>query len=248
MPWRETRSGTLLRHMSAYQTRSLMVGRTMQLAMLMLALALQARLSSSSRQAPQFWTSATLTSNACDTVGWRTPSPNRGCAEPTKCPSPWRGEALVTTKEGAAITGRKPRRKRMSACAQELVLHSLQLSQHKYDSRPRPDLPVAQRSPKQQLGLACHGLKVLVQRSHSPGLYSGIPSLSCSLSHRPSSQCTYTYMPLLRYQQQATDSRTAGPPRCLTDQGHHHVGRLGLHAVWQFLHMHSSWAPLPHAH
>ena len=88
MPWRETRSGTLLRHMSAYQTRSLMVGRTMQLAMLMLALALQARLSSSSRQAPQFWTSATLTSNACDTVGWRTPSPNRGCAEPTNAPAP----------------------------------------------------------------------------------------------------------------------------------------------------------------
>ena len=88
MPWRETRSGTLLRHMSAYQTRSLSVGRTMQLAMLMLALALQARLSSSSRQAPKLWTSATLTSNACDTVGWRTPSPNRGCAEPTDAPAP----------------------------------------------------------------------------------------------------------------------------------------------------------------
>ena len=30
----------------------------------------------------------TLTSNACDTVGWRTPSPNRGCAEPTDAPAP----------------------------------------------------------------------------------------------------------------------------------------------------------------
>ena len=69
-----------------------------------------------------------------------------------------------------------------------------------------------------------------MQRSHSPGLYSGIPSLSCSLSHLPSSQCTYTYMPLLRYQQQATDSRTAGPPRCLTGQGH-----LAVPAHAQFL-------------
>ena len=74
MPWRETRSGTLLRHMSTYQTRSLSVGRTMQLAMLMLALALQASLSSSSRQAPKLWTSATLTLNACNTVGWWTRS------------------------------------------------------------------------------------------------------------------------------------------------------------------------------
>ena len=67
-----------------------------------------------------------------------------------KCPSRG-GDALVTTREGAAImaptvkptsplpfmpaqerSGRKPRRKRMSACAQELVLHSLQLSQNKY--------------------------------------------------------------------------------------------------------------------
>ena len=81
-----------------------------------------------------------------------------------------------------------------------------------------------------------------VQWSHSPSLYSGIPSLSCSLSHLPTSQCTHTYnMSLLRHQQQATDSRTAGPPRCLTGQGHHHAGRLELHALWQFLHLHRSW-------
>ena len=166
MPWTETCSGTLLRHMSAYQTRSLSVGRTMQLAMLMLALALQARLSSSSRQAPKLWTSATLTSNACDTVGWRTPSPNKGCAEPTSAPAPGchdeRAAIMApTVKPISALpfmpaqerSGRKLRRKRMSACAQELVLHSLQLSQNKYDSRPRPELPVAQPSPKQQLDL-----------------------------------------------------------------------------------------------
>ena len=87
----------------------------------------------------------------------------------------------------------------MSACAQELVLHSLQLSQNKYDSRPRPELRVAQHPSHSWTCMPwTEGFRLVfnicscVQWSHSPGLYSGIPSLSCSLSHLPTSQCTYT--------------------------------------------------------
>ena len=175
MPWRETRSGTLLRHMSAYQTRSLSVGRTMQLAMLMLALASQARLSSNSRQAPKLWTSATLTSNACDTVGWRTPSPNRGCAatEPTSAQAGVETHLSRREREQPSWPLQSSQLARYLSCphrkdrdanpgARECphVLRSwcyIPCSCHrtgtKYDSRPRPELPVAQPSPKQQLDL-----------------------------------------------------------------------------------------------
>ena len=233
--------------------------------MLMLALALQARLSSSSRQAPQFWTSATLTSNACDTVGWRTPSPNRGCAEPTDAPAPgvkthlsrrereqpsWPLQSSQLARY-LSCPHRKDRDANPGARECPHVLRSwcyIPCSCHRTGTTADPDLNSPWLSPHPSNSWTCmpwtEGSRLAlntcscVQRSYSPSLYSGIPSLSCSLSHLPTSQCTYTYMSLLRYQQQATDSRTAGPPRCLTGQGHR---RLELHAVWQFLHMHRSW-------
>ena len=164
MPWRQDRSGTLLRHSFAHALRSLSVSRAMQLATFMLVLVYQARHSSSPRQEHRFRTHASLTLNARVKANWATLSPNRGCVGPT-CASAPGVDTLLPQRERAQTI--RPLQVSQHVCcllrpsrsawtqtqAQETV------SYHKTGT-------IAGLSPNSltqaTAGFACHGLRVSV--------------------------------------------------------------------------------------
>ena len=148
MPWRQDRSGTLLRHSFAHALRSLSVSRAMQLATFMLVLVYQARHSSSPRQEHRFRTHASLTLNARVKANWATLSPNRGCVGPTCASAPGVDTLLPQRDREQTIRPLQVSqhvccllRPSRSAWDANPGARDCQLSQNRYDSRPQPELP-----------------------------------------------------------------------------------------------------------